>query len=131
MDDLSLYMVDLKRAQAMNFDLCYLVHTNTMHMDHIVVDAATKIKNYIKYREDREVLILKLIKENESMTMQELFDFIYQHEDLSDPLRMKLARTSYNSHIQKVIKEGKVKVEKVPSAVSSGELDREVLSIIS
>jgi hypothetical protein len=62
MDDLELYMQDLKLVQSMNFDKAYLVHSHTLNHEHIEVDAQTKITAYIKYREDRDNLILQLLK---------------------------------------------------------------------
>jgi hypothetical protein len=43
MDDLMLYMNDLRRVKAMNFAEAYLVHTNTHNREHIIVDAQAKI----------------------------------------------------------------------------------------
>jgi hypothetical protein len=111
MDDLSLYMQDLKRVQSMNFTKLYLVHTHTLEPEHIVVDAAKKIQAYITYREERERFIYNTIQleSHKILTRYDLFDIIYQNEDLSDPLRFKLAERSYLSHLEKLIKEGKVR----------------------
>lgn len=62
MDDLTLYIHDLKRVQAMNFDLAFLVHSITYQDTKIVVDAKKKIARYIKYRDDRDREILTIVK---------------------------------------------------------------------
>ncbi len=62
MDDLELYMKDLRRAQSMNFDKLYLVHTLSYEPNELIVDANQKISDYISYREKRELLILNLIE---------------------------------------------------------------------
>ena len=62
MDDLELYMKDLRRAQSMNFDKLYLVHTLSYEPYELIVDANQKISDYISYREKRELLILNLIE---------------------------------------------------------------------
>jgi hypothetical protein len=41
-----------------------------------------------------------------ALRKEELFNFIYQNEDFSDPLRLKLASTSFNSHLEKLKHEG-------------------------
>ncbi len=61
MDDLTLYMQDLKRVLKMNFEEAYLVHTHTHAKEHIVVDAKKKIEAYIAYREERDTLIIQLL----------------------------------------------------------------------
>ena len=109
MDDLTLYMQDLYRVEKMGFDKCFLVHTHTNAPEHIVVDAPKKIRDYITYRENRESLLYRLVSESPLIDRWDLFDRIYAHEDLTDPLRMNLAKTSYNSHIEKLIREGRVK----------------------
>jgi hypothetical protein len=58
MDNLEQYMLDLEKVEAMNFETLYLSHTHTHSPEHIVVDAKTKIRNYINYREEREDLII-------------------------------------------------------------------------
>lgn len=62
MDNLELYMMDLRRVEAMNFDTLYLSHTHTLSPEHIVVDAKTKIRNYINYREEREDMIMSFVQ---------------------------------------------------------------------
>ena len=46
----------------MNFGLAYLVHTHTHSPEHIVVDAKKKISAYIAYREERDALIIDIVK---------------------------------------------------------------------
>ncbi|TNV80661.1 hypothetical protein FGO68_gene4350 [Halteria grandinella] len=109
MDDLSLYLDDLRRVEAMDFDKLYLVHTHTHEPEHMVVCAKKKIRAYIEYREQREQLLQETINKKR-FTRESLFDMIYEQEDLSDPLRMKLALTSFNSHLNKLLKERKVRL---------------------
>lgn len=108
MDDLKLYLDDLRRVEAMDFDKLYLVHTHTHEPEHIVVCAKKKIRAYIEYREQRELHLIDLISKGR-YTETGLFNEIYEQEDLSDPLRMKLALTSFHSHLTKLIKEARVK----------------------
>lgn len=108
MDNLELYMQDLKRVEAMNFDTLYLSHTHSLSPEDIVVDAKTKIRNYITYREEREDLIMSFVQKHKVLTCGSLFDLIYSNEDLSDPLRKKLAMTSFKAHLRKIINENKV-----------------------
>jgi hypothetical protein len=42
----------------MNFNKVCLVHTLDMKAESIMVDAKKKINDYIKYREDKELLII-------------------------------------------------------------------------
>ena len=46
----------------MNFDQAYLVHTHTHNPEHIIVNASAKIDAYIAYREERDNLILDLLR---------------------------------------------------------------------
>jgi hypothetical protein len=64
MYDLEVYMHDLIRVLHMNFDKLFLVHTMTLSPEHIIFDANKKIRDYINYREERESLIIELIKVN-------------------------------------------------------------------
>jgi hypothetical protein len=50
MDDLELYMNDLQSVEASKYDRLYLVHTTGYEREDIVVDARTKIADYIAYR---------------------------------------------------------------------------------
>lgn len=62
MDDLSQYMIDLRRVEAMNFDRAFMVHSLSYEESMIVVDAKRKIADYIRYRENRDREIINIVK---------------------------------------------------------------------
>lgn len=51
--DLDVYLRDLKMLQAMDFDWVLLPHSIGDETDQIIVEAKTKIADYIEYRESR------------------------------------------------------------------------------
>jgi len=53
-DDMTQYMKDLKRVEEMGFDHAYLSHTMSLEEEAVVVDAKSKIRDYIEYREHKE-----------------------------------------------------------------------------
>jgi hypothetical protein len=111
MDDLSQYMADLREVQRMNFDYAFMVHSQSYQDQKIVVDAKKKIAKYIKYREDRDREILTIVREVGLISAGQLFNIIYMNQNLTDPLRKKLAQTSFNAHLVKLEKEGKIRKE--------------------
>lgn len=52
-EDLDVYLKDLKALKAMNFDSILLPHSVGDETDQIIVDARTKLTDYIDYRESR------------------------------------------------------------------------------
>jgi glyoxylase-like metal-dependent hydrolase (beta-lactamase superfamily II) len=56
--DLDIYLKDLKRLQAMDFDWILLPHSVGLETEQIIVEAKQKIADYIEYRESRLQLML-------------------------------------------------------------------------
>ena len=92
----------------MKFDKLVLVHTLGYQVENIIVDAAPKIDAYIKYRLDKEEYIFSLIKDHPSISKDDLKELLNNGKDLSDPLRKALCLTTFNSHIRKLLNEGRV-----------------------
>lgn len=61
-NDLDVYLKDLKALQAMNFDHILLPHSVGSEIDQIIVDAKSKLKDYIDYRESRLAELLSCFK---------------------------------------------------------------------
>ena len=56
----------------MKFGKLVLVHTLGYQIDNIIVDAAPKIDDYIKYRLEKEEYIFSLIKDHPSISKDDL-----------------------------------------------------------
>jgi glyoxylase-like metal-dependent hydrolase (beta-lactamase superfamily II) len=52
-NDLDLYLKNLKMLQNMKFDFLLLPHSVGLETEQIIVDAKTKLHDYITYRETR------------------------------------------------------------------------------
>ena len=62
MDHLELYMKDLKRVKRHGYSKLLLVHTLSLEPEALMVDAESKIQEYVNYREVRLKKMLDFVK---------------------------------------------------------------------
>ena len=106
--DLGQYMDSLRRIQALAVRRIYPAH------GPVIEDATAKIQEYIDHRMLRERQILDTMGDG-ARTIPEMVKIIYA--DVPTALHAA-AGMSVHSHLKKLLKEGRVSEERVPSAPS-------------
>ena len=106
--DLADYMASLRRVQALKPERIYPAH------GAVIEDAAGKIREYIDHRMERERQILEVLGGG-TRTIPEMVKVIYA--DVPEKLHV-MAGKSVHSHLKKLVKDGRVREEKVSSAPS-------------
>jgi len=106
--DLADYMASLRRVQALRPQRIYPAH------GAVIEDAAGKIQEYIDHRLERERQILGTLGGG-ARTIPEMVKIIYA--DVPEKLHV-MAGKSVHSHLKKLLKDGRVSEEKIPSAPS-------------
>ena len=113
-DDMIQYWKDLDRYKAFQADKLYIVHTQQLSPEHIVLDAAEKIQAYINYNRMREKNFLKFFTQNCPVSEREAFIQLYSRllQD-GNALLEALCQTNFTSQLEKLIKENFVKISEV------------------
>jgi endoribonuclease LACTB2 len=110
--DLADYMASLRRVQALAPRRIYPAH------GAVIEDAAGKIQEYIDHRMEREKQILQTLGDG-ARTVPEMVKVIYA--EVPEKLHV-MAGKSVHSHLKKLVKDGRVAEEKLPSAPSRWRL---------
>jgi endoribonuclease LACTB2 len=110
--DLADYMASLRRVQALAPRRIYPAH------GAVIEDAAGKIQEYIDHRMERERQILQTLGDG-ARTIPEMVKVIYA--EVPEKLHV-MAGKSVHSHLKKLVKDGRVAEEKLPSAPSRWRL---------
>jgi hypothetical protein len=73
----------------MNFDHILLPHSVGSEIDQIIVDARSKLKDYIDYRESRLAELLACFKPGQdTRTRAQLYDVLYGSRGLNENLKL-------------------------------------------
>lgn len=110
--DLADYMASLRRVQALAPRRIYPAH------GAVIEDAAGKIQEYIDHRLERERQIVETLGDG-ARTIPEMVKVIYA--EVPEKLHV-MAGKSVHSHLKKLVKDGRVAEEKLPSAASRWRL---------
>ncbi len=110
--DLADYMASLRRVQALAPRRIYPAH------GAVIEDAAGKIQEYIDHRLERERQILQTLGDG-PCTVPDMVKIIYA--EVPEKLHV-MAGKSVHSHLKKLVKDGRVAEEQLPSAVSRWRL---------
>lgn len=106
-DDLDVYLQNLKALQAMNFDNILLPHSVGDQTEHIIVDAKTKLSAYITYRESRLAELVGCFQPSTKVARTELFDRLYGSRGLNETLTIAAYR-NLDLQIDKLVKDGTI-----------------------
>nr|XP_012151187.1 PREDICTED: beta-lactamase-like protein 2 isoform X2 [Megachile rotundata] len=105
-EDLYDYILSLKKIMSMNPKLIYPGH------GPVITDPVSAINHYIEHRQKRELEILGILQENtKDNTMSEMDIVKHIYTDTSQ-IMWKAAAYNVERHLDKLLKEGKVKGEK-------------------
>ncbi len=100
--EMKTYMDTLYSLRKETFNHICLPHTADLSPQSIIVDGKSKLEDYIKYREDRDKAIVAAFKQDESLSLEELYDVIYGMRNLQGPIKMA-AFNNLKLHLDKLV----------------------------
>ena len=107
-NDLDIYLKNLKMLQKMNFDFILLPHSVGMETNQIIVDAKTKLHEYITYRETRLNELLRCFYGNKTISREAIYQTMYGGRGLNQVLTLA-AYHNLDLQITKLCKDNKIK----------------------
>jgi len=110
-DDMTQYWKDLDMYMQLQADKCYIVHTQQVTADLIVLDAGNKIEAYIEYNKKREAGYVAYLTAHCPVQEEEAFLKLYCRLDFTGkPMLRALCFANFTSQMAKLKQDNLVTV---------------------